>query len=275
MPRLTITDREHAPVMPSGFNRTEPPLARADRARHLRAMPPSLVILTGAGISAESGLATFRDPDGIWTRVRIEDVATPEAFARDPARVQGFYNARRRQLADPAIQPNAAHLALARLEAAWSGSFLLVTQNVDDLHARAGSRKLVQMHGSLRRALCLACGARSAWDGDLDGTVPCPSCGATALRPDVVWFGEMPYGLDEIEAALAGCGLFVSVGTSGQVYPAAGFVAAVRGRARTVELNLQPSEGTPLFDEARHGPATEVVPRFVDELLAQRGMTWA
>ena len=234
-------------------------------------MPPSLVILTGAGISAESGLATFRDPDGIWSRVRIEDVATPEAFARDPARVQAFYNARRRQLADPAVQPNAAHLALARLEAAWPSPFLLVTQNVDDLHARAGSRKLLQMHGALRRVLCPKCGARSAWDGDLDGTIPCPSCGATALRPDIVWFGEMPYGLDEIEAALGGCGLFVSIGTSGQVYPAAGFVAAVRGRARTVELNLQPSEGTSLFDEARHGPATEVVPRFVDELLAQRG----
>ena len=201
--------------------------------------------------------------------MRIEDVATPEAFARDPARVQAFYNARRRQLADPAVQPNAAHLALARLEAAWPSPFLLVTQNVDDLHARAGSRKLLQTHGALRRALCLGCGARSAWDGDLDGAVPCPSCGATALRPDIVWFGEMPYGLDEIEAALGGCGLFVSIGTSGQVYPAAGFVAAVRGRARTVELNLQPSEGTSLFDEARHGPATEVVPRFVDELLAR------
>jgi NAD-dependent deacetylase len=238
-------------------------------------MPPSLVILTGAGISAESGLATFRDPDGIWSRVRIEDVATPEAFARDPARVQAFYNARRRQLADPAIQPNAAHRALARLEAAWPGPFLLVTQNVDDLHARAGSRKLLTMHGALRRALCRACGERSAWEGDLDGTVPCPACTAPTLRPDVVWFGEMPYGLDEIGAALAGCSLFVSIGTSGQVYPAAGFVASVRGRARTVELNLQPSEGTTLFDEARHGPATELVPRFVEELLAQGGTTWA
>jgi len=231
-------------------------------------VPPSIVVLTGAGISAESGLATFRDSGGIWSRVRIEDVATPEAFARDPARVHAFYNARRRQLADPAIQPNAAHAALARLEAAWPAPFLLVSQNVDDLHARAGSRKLLPMHGAPRRARCLACGAAMPWDGDLGTETPCPACLRPGrMRPDVVWFGEMPYGLDEIEAALAGCGLFVSIGTSGQVYPAAGFVAAVRGRAQAVELNLQPSEGTPLFDDARHGPATAVVPRFVDEIL--------
>ncbi len=232
-------------------------------------MPPSIVILTGAGISAESGLATFRDPDGLWSRVRIEDVATPEAFERDPARVHAFYNARRRKLADPAIQPNAAHRALARLEAAWPAAFLLVTQNVDDLHVRAGSRKLLPMHGALRRARCVACCGTMPWDDDLGTDTPCPACESARLRPDVVWFGEVPHGLDEIGEALDGCGLFVSVGTSGQVYPAAGFVAAVRGRARTVEMNLQPSEGTPLFDEARHGPATEVVPRFVDELLSQ------
>ncbi len=232
-------------------------------------MPPAIVILTGAGISAESGLATFRDPDGIWSRVRIEDVATPDAFARDPARVHAFYNARRRQIIDPAIQPNAAHRALARLEATWPAPFLLVTQNVDDLHARAGSHKLLPMHGALRRARCLACGETVLWGEDLSTDTPCPACEGNGLRPDVVWFGEVPHGLDEIGEALDGCDLFISIGTSGQVYPAAGFVAAVRGRARTVELNLQPSEGTPLFDEARHGPATEVVPRFVDELLSQ------
>lgn len=233
-------------------------------------MPPAIVVLTGAGISAESGLATFRDAGGLWSRVRIEDVATPEAFARDPARVHALYNARRRQLADPAIQPNAAHAALARLEIAWPAPFLLVSQNVDDLHARAGSRKLLPMHGALRRARCLACGAAVPWEGDLGVETPCPACGrAGRMRPDVVWFGEMPYGVDEIEAALGGCGLFVSIGTSGQVYPAAGFVAAVKGRARTVDLNLEPSEGTPLFDDARHGKATEVVPRFVDEILSQ------
>ena len=234
-------------------------------------MPPSIVILTGAGISVESGLATFRDLDGLWSRVRIEDVATPDAYARDPARVHAFYNARRRQLADPAIQPNAAHRALARLEAAWSAPFLLVTQNVDDLHVRACSRKLLPMHGALRRVRCLACGETVPWDDDLNADTPCPACESGRLRPDVVWFGEVPHGLDEIGAALDGCGLFVSVGTSGQVHPAASFVAAVRGRAWTVELNLQPSEGTPLFDEARHGPATKVVPRFVDELLRSLG----
>ena len=234
-------------------------------------MPPSIVVLTGAGVSAESGLATFRDPAGIWSKVRIEDMATLEAFARNPARVHAFYNARRHQLTEPAIQPNEAHRALARLEGAWPAPFLLVTQNVDDLHARAGSRKLLPMHGALRRVRCASCGKTVAWEGDLEETVACAGCGSARLRPDIVWFGEIPYGLDEIETSLQGCDLFVSIGTSGSVYPAAGFVASVRGRARTVELNLQPSEGTPLFDEARHGPATEIVPRFVDELLQQWG----
>lgn len=228
--------------------------------------PPNLVILTGAGISAESGLATFRDAGGIWSRVRVEDVATPEAFARDPARVHAFYNARRAALAGAV--PNAAHHALARLEQAWPGGFLLVTQNVDDLHDRAGSQPL-HMHGELRRARCLACGAGHRWEADLSDVTPCPACSAARLRPDIVWFGEMPMGLDRIDAALDGCGLFVSVGTSGSVYPAAGFVAEVQGRARTVELNLEPSEGAALFDEAHHGPATQVVPAFVDRLLAR------
>ena len=228
----------------------------------------SIVILTGAGISRESGLATFRDADGVWAKVRVEDVATPEAFARDPARVHAFYNARRAQLRDPAIQPNAAHQALAELEARWPGDLLLVTQNVDDLHARAGSRRLVPMHGELLKARCLRCQAVQDWAEDLSTATACPGCGAAGgMRPHIVWFGEMPLQMDRIGAALAACDIFVSIGTSGQVYPAAGFVAEVAGRARTVELNLEPSAGTALFAEAQHGPATEVVPRFVRELL--------
>ncbi len=230
--------------------------------------PPDIVVLTGAGISRESGLATFRDPDGIWMQVRIEDVATPQAYARDPARVQAFYNARRAQLAQ--VHPNAAHLALAELERRWPAGFLLVTQNVDDLHDRAGSRNLLHMHGELRRAWCLACDAKPAWQADLDAATACPDCGTLGrVRPDIVWFGEMPYQMDRIESALDSCGLFVSIGTSGNVYPAAGFVASVRGRASTVELNLEPSEGSHLFDLARHGPATSIVPDFVAELLAR------
>jgi NAD-dependent deacetylase len=229
---------------------------------------PSLVILTGAGISRESGLATFRDADGIWAKVRVEDVATPEAFARDPERVHGFYNARRAQLRDPAIQPNAAHRALAALDARWPGELLLVTQNLDDLHDRAGSRRLLPMHGELMKARCLLCEAVRPWDQDLSTATACPSCGKPGgMRPQVVWFGEMPLHMEAIGAALEGCDIFVSIGTSGQVYPAAGFVAEVAHRARTVELNLEPSAGTRLFDEARHGPATEVVPRFVQSLL--------
>ncbi len=226
---------------------------------------PGLVVLTGAGVSAESGLSTFRDPSGIWQRVRIEDVATPEAFARDPAGVHAFYNARRAQLPD--AQPNAAHLALARLEREWPGAFLLVTQNVDDLHDRAGSQPL-HMHGELRRVRCLACGARHDWEMDLLIETRCPACGAARLRLDIVWFGEMPMEMDRIGAALDGCGLFASVGTSGNVYPAAGFVQDAAG-AHTVELNLEPSAGSALFAEAHHGPATQVVPAWVERLLRQ------
>jgi NAD-dependent deacetylase len=233
---------------------------------------PNIIVLTGAGISRESGLATFRDADGVWAKVRIEDVATPEAFARDPARVHAFYNARRAQLRDAAIQPNAAHLALAGLERRWPAGFLLVTQNVDDLHDRAGSRNMLHMHGELMKARCVRCGAVHPWPGDLSAATPCPACGrAGFMRPHVVWFGEMPLHMERISEALDACGLFLSIGTSGQVYPAAGFVAEVRGRARTVELNLQPTESASVFDEAVHGPATEVVPRFVEELLS----TWA
>ncbi len=228
-----------------------------------------IVVLTGAGISRESGLATFRDAGGIWATTRIEDVATPEAFARDPARVQAFYNARRAQLRNPAIAPNAAHLALARLEKAWPGEVLLVTQNVDDLHDRAGSRSLVHMHGELMKARCLACASVSPWPGDIGTDSACLACGAAGrMRPHVVWFGEMPLQMERIGAALARCEVFVSIGTSGNVYPAAGFVAEVPAGARRVELNLEPSEGATRFDEAIHGPATEVVPAFVDALLA-------
>lgn len=231
---------------------------------------PALVLLTGAGISAESGLATFRDAGGLWSRVRIEEVATPEAFARDPARVHGFYNARRAQLRDPAIRPNAAHRALAELDARWPGEMLLVTQNVDDLHDRAGSRRLLHMHGELRKARCLRCGTVSTWEADLSTATACPACGrAGGLRPDIVWFGEMPMHMEAIGAALGRCAIFAAIGTSGQVYPAAGFVAEVAGRARTVEINLEPSGGR--FDERRLGPATETVPRFVAELLGQCG----
>ncbi|GAN76502.1 NAD-dependent deacylase [Acidisphaera rubrifaciens] len=230
---------------------------------------PNIVILTGAGISRESGLATFRDPDGIWQQVRIEDVATPEAYRRDPERVQAFYNARRAQLAD--VAPNAAHLALAELDRRWPGELLLVTQNVDDLHDRAGSRRLLHMHGELRRAWCRACDATHPWDEDLGMATACPACATMGrMRPHIVWFGEMPLHMDAIEAALARCDLFVSIGTSGNVYPAAGFVAEVRGRAETVELNLEPSEGTHLVDRAVHGPATRIVPDFVADLLARR-----
>lgn len=230
-----------------------------------------IVILTGAGISKESGLHTFRDADGIWATVRVEDVATPEAFARDKARVHAFYNARRRQLAESGVQPNAAHLALARLERDWGGDVLLVTQNIDDLHERAGSRNLLHMHGELLKARCALCEHVRDWRVSLDASLKCDACGEVGgLRPHVVWFGEMPLFMDEIGAALETCALFVSIGTSGNVYPAAGFVAAAReAGAHTVELNLEPSQGASLFEERDYGPATEIVPAFVDELLAR------
>lgn len=229
-----------------------------------------IVILTGAGISKESGLHTFRDADGIWSRVRVEDVATPEAFARDRARVHDFYNARRRQLVESDVQPNAAHLALARLEAEWGGAVLLVTQNIDDLHERAGSRNLLHMHGELLKARCAACEHVRDWRVALDARLKCDACGEVGrLRPHVVWFGEMPLFMDEIGAALGRCDLFVSIGTSGHVYPAAGFVAlAGEAGAHTVELNLEPSQGASLFAERDYGPASVIVPRFVDSLLA-------
>ncbi len=233
-----------------------------------------IVILTGAGISKESGLDTFRDADGIWAKVRLEDVATPQAFARDPETVHAFYNARRRGLLAEAVRPNPAHLALARLEAEWPGEVLLVTQNIDDLHERAGSRNLIHMHGEILKARCLACGAVTAWREDMDLASRCPSCAATGdLRVDVVWFGEMPYQMDRIFAALEACDLFVSIGTSGAVYPAAGFVEAARatGRAHSVELNLEPSDRHSAFAERIYGPAGDVVPSYVEGLLSEAG----
>ena len=227
----------------------------------------NIVILTGAGISAESGLATFRGPEGLWEGHRVEDVATPEAFRRDPDLVQRFYDARRARLAE--VEPNAAHRALARLDSEWPGDLLIVTQNVDDLHERAGATRVLPMHGELKSAWCLACDAREPWEGTLRDEPPCPRCGARArLRPDIVWFGEMPYEMDRIDAALRDCDLFVSIGTSGNVYPAAGFVQTARYvGARTLEMNLEPSLGSVYFHESRTGLAGELVPDWVEELL--------
>ena len=230
----------------------------------------AIVVLTGAGISKESGLSTFRDADGVWSRVRIEDVATPEAFARDAESVHGFYNKRRQRLARGGIEPNAAHRALARLEAEWPGDLLVVTQNIDDLHVRAGTENLIHMHGELLKARCGACGDVLAWSGNLSTGDACGRCRAPGrMRPHVVWFGEMPFLMEEIYEALGRCRLFVSIGTSGNVYPASGFVQTVRlsGDAHTAELNLEPSEGASLFAEAHYGPATDVVPAYVDKIL--------
>lgn len=226
-----------------------------------------IVILTGAGISAESGLGTFRDAGGLWSRYPIEDVATPEAFARNPALVAEFYNARRAQAA--AARPNAAHLALARLQRDWPDQVVIVTQNVDTLHEAGGATGVIHMHGQLDRALCNACGNRWTAPPEMQADQPCPDCGRPAARPDVVWFGEIPYCMDDIHAHLQQAAIFAAIGTSGQVYPAAGFVqtAAMAG-ARTIELSLEPSEVVSGFAEARLGPATRVVPDWVDGLLA-------
>lgn len=230
----------------------------------------SIVILTGAGISRESGLHTFRDPDGIWAKHRIEDVATPEAFARTPGTVLDFYNVRRAQMSDADVRPNAAHKALGTLERVWPGGVLVVTQNIDDLHERGGTTNLVHMHGELSRTRCNGCEVILDGYGDLRTDMECPECGSTGtLRPHVVWFGEMPLEMDRIYSALSTCGLFVSIGTSGNVYPAAGFVQEARSHgARTIELNLEESLGANIFNEARYGPATEIVTAFVDELAA-------
>ena len=227
----------------------------------------NIVILTGAGVSAESGIDTFRAKDGLWEKHRIEDVATPEAFARDPNLVLRFYDMRREAI--QRAQPNAAHDALARLDAAWPGDLTIVTQNVDDLHERAGAKRLIHMHGEHLSAWCNACDARGVWRATLIDRPACPACGVAALRPDIVWFGEMPYRMDEIDTALSRADLFVSIGTSGAVYPAAGYVRTARHYgAQTLELNLDPSQGSVFFDQSRMGRASDLVPAWVDELLA-------
>lgn len=230
----------------------------------------NIVILTGAGVSAESGIDTFRDGGGLWEKHRVEDVATPEAFARDPNLVLRFYDMRREAIQQK--EPNAAHVALAELDARWPGDLLIVTQNVDDLHERAGARRVLHMHGEHLNAWCTACDARLRWTGPLIDRPECPRCGGRALRPDIVWFGEMPYRMGEIYGALRGADLFVSIGTSGAVYPAAGFVRDARELgARTLELNLERSQGSGWFHETRLGPAGEIVPAWVEELLGGAG----
>lgn len=237
---------------------------------------PFVVVLTGAGISAESGIRTFRAADGLWEEHRVEEVATPEGFQRDPLKVQNFYNARRRQLQQPEIAPNAAHHALAELEAALGDRFLLVTQNIDDLHERGGNHQVLHMHGELLKARCTRSGQVVAWPGDLTLEDRCHCCQFPApLRPHVVWFGEMPIGMDEIYQALAQADYFIAIGTSGHVYPAAGFVHEARlGGAHTVELNLEPSQVESQFHERRYGLASEVVPAFVREMLAGGAGKW-
>ncbi len=228
----------------------------------------SIVILTGAGISAESGLSTFRDKGGLWSRYDLNEVATPEGFARNPDMVHEFYNARRAVCRDAA--PHAGHIALGRLMRAMPGAVTLITQNIDDLHERGGADDVIHMHGQMNRALCAACGHR--WDAPaaMATADPCPACACAATRPDVVWFGEVPYHMETIMEALERADLFVAIGTSGNVYPAAGFVAeARRAGARTLELNLEPSEGAHAFDAARYGRASEIVPVWVDEVLGE------
>ena len=226
----------------------------------------NIVILTGAGISAESGIDTFRSEGGLWEQHRVEDVATPEGFASDPELVLRFYDMRRAAIQEKL--PNPAHEALAWLDAEWKGELLIVTQNVDDLHERAGARRVLHMHGTHLNAWCTSCDIRSPWRGALIDRPPCPVCQARTLRPDVVWFGEMPYRMGEIYAALRTCDLFVSIGTSGAVYPAAGFVQnAVELGAETLELNLERSQGSAMFHETRLGPASELVPAWTQEML--------
>ncbi len=227
----------------------------------------SIVILTGAGISAESGIRTFRAEDGLWEEQRVEDVATPEGFVRNPRLVQSFYNDRRRQL--DTVGPHAAHMALGKLEQEYDGLVTVVTQNIDNLHERGGSKRVIHMHGELLKSLCASCGDRQDLAGDLALDAVCPSCGRQGtLRPDIVWFGEIPYRMDEIITLLERCSLFISIGTSGNVYPAAGFVqTAIQSGSKTIEVNPNPSLVHSYFDEQRCGKAGEMVPPLVQEIL--------
>lgn len=230
----------------------------------------NIVILTGAGISAESGIRTFRDQDGLWENHHIEDVATPEGYRRNPDLVQNFYNQRRQQLESGTVSPNAAHLALSKLEAELNGTVTIVTQNIDNLHEVAGSKNVIHMHGELLKAQCGGTGQSIHWQGDIKLDDHCHCCQIPSpLRPNVVWFGEMPIGMERIHDSLLKADLFISIGTSGAVYPAAGFVheAAMHG-AHTIELNLEPSEVQSEFAEKRYGPASKLVPEFIDEILS-------
>lgn len=236
-------------------------------------LPKSVVVLTGAGISAESGIETFRAADGLWANHPVEDVATPEGFARNPQIVYQFYNQRRRQVLSQDIRPNPAHSALARFEHEFDGDFLLVTQNVDNLHERAGSDNLLHMHGELLKMRCL--NSKLVYDiaEDFDFDTNCKCCRSPGnLRPHIVWFGEMPFYMNQINMALEACDLFVAIGTSGNVYPASGFYQTAKIRkAHTVELNLEQTGSS--FDEHHYGPATEVVPQFFDQILNRQNST--
>jgi len=231
-----------------------------------------IVVLTGAGISAESGIATFRDPEGVWAKYDYQEVATPEGFEANPDLVHEFYNARRSGL--KSVEPNIAHVALAALEDGLvkkGGTLTLVTQNVDDLHERAGSKNIIHMHGELTKIRCQNCLFQSRWQGDLAVSSQCLGCGALGgMRPDIVWFGEMPMHMDEISTALLEADHFVSIGTSGSVYPAAGYVAEARNMGiLCTELNLEPSENAHLFDFSKYGPAAEVVPHWAENILKE------
>lgn len=239
---------------------------------HQDFFPPGIAVLTGAGISKESGIDTFRDAGGLWTRVNLEEVATIEAWYRDKKKVLDFYNDTRHMFRAAGVAPNAAHEALARMERSYGGEVTVITQNIDPLHELAGSRRVIHMHGREGEARCMSCQKTFATDDDLTPASVCPNCGAVGeLRPNIVWFGEMPHHLDEIYEVLERCGLFLAIGTSGEVYPAAGFVLHVRRyrpRARTVEINLEPTGNETMFHEHIYGPATEVVPPYVARVLA-------
>ncbi|WP_334037286.1 Sir2 family NAD+-dependent deacetylase [Alteromonas macleodii] len=231
---------------------------------------PNIVILTGAGISAESGLKTFRDNDGLWENHRVEEVATPEAFEQNPSLVYRFYNARRAQLQQDDVNPNAAHEALAKLEKAFGSNLMLVTQNVDDLHERGGSQSVYHMHGKLLSARCAISQQTFDWSVSFDHTTKCPCCNRVTLRPDIVWFGEMPMYMEEIYGALSKADVFIAIGTSGNVYPAAGFVQiAKESGAHTIEANLEPGVTNAFFDESLTGPASHIVPQWVDQLISK------
>jgi NAD-dependent deacetylase len=230
----------------------------------------NVFILTGAGISAESGIPTFRGADGLWEGHRFEDVATPEGFRRNPELVHRFYNERRRALQHPDIKPNPAHVALANFEAKHEGEFLLVTQNIDNLHQRAGSKNVLPMHGELLKVRCMNTGETFDWTGDLTTSTPHPRSGIAAgrLRPHVVWFGEMPIGMEQIQHAAESADVFIAIGTSALVYPAAGLVQGTKRSCRRVEINLDATAASDRFDESIRGPASERVPAYLSSLLA-------